>query len=315
MNKTLFDIIGIESFDTIDENQGYQNIVFRSTKRDFVTVLKWHPFDLNDESFWAKHAEKIKTLLFNRIKFNDKYYNTEQEFLDFLNQNYPRYSPQEKMDNLLEYLHSLTSFDGEIINYESTFGDDSLQIWRKLYFANPAELDFYMNNLNSQGLISFEEYAGIGSYQNMVLTLEGLTKLVSIEERKYSRFCFVAMSFSKELEPIYDAAILPSLLETDFKPIIVSKETIDSDKTINDAIIAGIKRSRFTIAEFTEHRAGVYFEAGYALGRGQKVIYSCRKSDIDKAHFDTRNFQHIVWETYEELKEALINKIRAYILD
>ncbi len=201
------------------------------------------------------------------------------------------------------------------LNYDTSFGDDSLQIWRKLYFANQEELNFYMSNLKSQDLIGYESYSGLGEYQNIILTLNGLTKLIKIEEIKYSRFCFIAMSFSKELEPVYDNAILPALLETDFIPIIVSKETIGSDQTINDAIIAGIKKSRFTIADFTEHKAGVYFEAGYALGRGQKVIYTCNRSDIDKAHFDTRNFQHIVWDTHEDLKEALINKIRAYILD
>jgi nucleoside 2-deoxyribosyltransferase len=86
-------------------------------------------------------------------------------------------------------------------------------------------------------------------------------------------------------------------------------------KTINDAIIAGIKKSRFTIADFTQHKAGVYFEAGYALGRGQKVIYTCRADEIANAHFDTRNYQHIVWENSEDLKQKLIDKITAFVLD
>ncbi len=112
MNKALFDITGIESMNAIDGLTGHQNILFRTPKRDFATVLKWNP-TLNEESYWDKYAEKIKTLLFNRIKFDDKSFNSEQEIIDFLDKNYRKSSPQEKLDNLLEYLHSLTSYDGE----------------------------------------------------------------------------------------------------------------------------------------------------------------------------------------------------------
>ncbi len=96
--------------------------------------------------------------------------------------------------------------------------------------------------------------------------------------------------------------------------MIVRKENkIPSDVTINDAILAAIKRSKFTIADFTGHKRGVYFEAGYALGRQQKVIYTCREDDINNAHFDTRNYAHILWKEPSDLREQLINKIEVYI--
>lgn len=63
----------------------------------------------------------------------------------------------------------------------------------------------------------------------------------------------------------------------------------------------------------TNNLAGVYFEAGSALGLGQKVIYTCRKSDFEHAHFDTNHYQYIVWETKEELKQALVDKIEVFI--
>jgi nucleoside 2-deoxyribosyltransferase len=193
---------------------------------------------------------------------------------------------------------------------------DKREVWRKYFFLNSEEFLFYIYNLRSQGLITWLETGNIANeFTNLSLTLEGLTRVIQITERKHSHFCFVAMSFSKELEEIYENAILPAIMETGFHPLIISKEHVESDKTINDAIIAAIKKSRFTIADFTEHKAGVYWEAGYALGRGQKVIYTCRKDHLNDAHFDTRNFQHIVWEAPEELKSLLIDKIEAYILD
>ena len=147
----------------------------------------------------------------------------------------------------------------------------------------------------------------------MIITVEGLTALAKINEQKNSRYCFVAMSFDSTLKSAYSQAIAPAIRETGFLPLIVSEEHVESDKTINDAILAGIKKARFTIADFTQHRPGVYFEAGYALGRGQKVIYTCREDDIKNAHFDLRNNQHILWRESEDFKKKLVDKIEAFI--
>ena len=65
--------------------------------------------------------------------------------------------------------------------------------------------------------------------------------------------------------------------------------------------------------DFTKNKHGVYFEAGYALGRGQKVIYTCREDSIEDAHFDIRNYQHLVWKDGEDLKMKLMDKIEVFI--
>ena len=57
----------------------------------------------------------------------------------------------------------------------------------------------------------------------------------------------------------------------------------------------------------------MYFEAGFAMGLGRPVIWTCRKDDIDNAHFDTRQYNHIVWENEKELYEKLKNRIEATI--
>ena len=68
-------------------------------------------------------------------------------------------------------------------------------------------------------------------------------------------------------------------------------------------------------SNFTLQRPGVYFEAGYALGRGQKVIYICKEDDIINAHFDTRNYQHILWTDKVDLRQKLIDRIDAFVKD
>ena len=44
------------------------------------------------------------------------------------------------------------------------------------------------------------------------------------------------------------------------------------------------------------------------------VIFTAKNEDLEKLHFDTRQFNHIVYNTPEELKELLKNRIRATIL-
>jgi hypothetical protein len=61
------------------------------------------------------------------------------------------------------------------------------------------------------------------------------------------------------------------------------------------------------VADFTGQLAGVYYEAGFAMGLGRTVIWCCRKDEIGKLHFDTNHKNHIDWE-------RLYRRIRATIL-
>jgi hypothetical protein len=85
-----------------------------------------------------------------------------------------------------------------------------------------------------------------------------------------------------------------------------------------DEIIAEIRRSRFLVADFTQGkdgaRGGVYYEAGFAHGMNIPVIFTAKKGEA-KPHFDTRQFNHIFWETPKELCERLANRISATIGD
>jgi nucleoside 2-deoxyribosyltransferase len=80
---------------------------------------------------------------------------------------------------------------------------------------------------------------------------------------------------------------------------------------IDDRIISEIRRSGLVVADFTGQRGGVYFESGFAMGLGIPVIRTCRKDNVDTLHFDTRQYSHVLWESPEELKEKLTNRIRA----
>jgi hypothetical protein len=58
---------------------------------------------------------------------------------------------------------------------------------------------------------------------------------------------------------------------------------------------------------------GVYFEAGYALGLNLPVIWCVQKEGLDNVQFDTRQYNHILWESEEDLKERLYYFICAVV--
>ena len=74
-----------------------------------------------------------------------------------------------------------------------------------------------------------------------------------------------------------------------------------------------IKNSRFVVADATDQRPGVYFEAGYAMGLGLPVLWSVREDDLQNVHFDARQYNYIIWRAAEDLEQQLYNRVSAVI--
>jgi nucleoside 2-deoxyribosyltransferase len=125
--------------------------------------------------------------------------------------------------------------------------------------------------------------------------------------------CFVAMWFSDQTRAAYESGIEPAVRDAGFTPTRIDKK--EHNNEIPDEIIAEIRNCQFMVADFTGQRAGVYYEAGFAMGLGRPVIWCCRKDELDKLHFDTNHKNHIDWGSVEELRERLYRRIRATILE
>ncbi len=126
-----------------------------------------------------------------------------------------------------------------------------------------------------------------------------------------SKQAFVAMWFDPKMDTFFDEGIKPAIKKAGFKCRCMNSH--EHNNKICDEIVAEIRKSRFIIADFTGHRGGVYFEAGYAMGMGLPVIWLVPEKDKDKLHFDTRQFNHIIYKSAEELKRKLQNRIAATI--
>lgn len=120
---------------------------------------------------------------------------------------------------------------------------------------------------------------------------------------------FVAMWFDASLRNAYDDGFRPALEATGYEAVRV--DLVEHTGRIDDRILAEIRRSGLLVADFTGHRQGVYFEAGFGLGLGVPVIWSCREDDIGNAHFDTRQYNHLTWNSATEVRAKLEARVRA----
>lgn len=221
---------------------------------------------------------------------------------------YPRTS-RDKLENFLKGLFEMQEYEGQELQIKDFINPS---FWAKWYFDNHEEALFYLLALDKQGLVNLNSRV---SYNTPALkvTYDGQLKYQQLFEEGYnSKYCFIAMAFDDRTKEAR-AAIKKALIATGFQPFIVDEEHLDSTRTIPDGIIAGLRQSKFCIADFTFHKNGVYFEAGFAVGQGKQVIYTCSKDEFDKAHFDIKQLQHIIYENTETLYEQLVSKIEAWI--
>jgi hypothetical protein len=196
----------------------------------------------------------------------------------------PEYSPREKQIKLLQNIERKTEYPGQRV--ELTYLDDFPLAWA----TGDDEFVYYINSLKDRGLLS----AGLAMGQcDVTITADGWDYLEqherNIEERTQA---FVAMSFSDDLKSVWEGPSYNAIKKAGYKPYRVDAEP-HSDR-IDVRIISEIKNSRFVVADVTQQKHGVYFEAGYALGLGLPVLWCVRKDDLGKVHFDTRQYNHIV---------------------
>ncbi|MCW9705782.1 hypothetical protein [Fodinibius salsisoli] len=143
-------------------------------------------------------------------------------------------------------------------------------------------------------------------------TLEGWKYYNELKKtQSFTNQAFVAMWFDSDLDEVWEKGFKKGLEDTDYDPMRI--DIAEHNDKICDRINIEIRKSSLVVADFTGNRGGVYFEAGFAMGLDIPVIWTCRNDFIDRLHFDTRQYNHIVWDSFEDLREKLSTRIRATI--
>jgi len=179
-----------------------------------------------------------------------------------------------------------------------------------------AELIHLLRTARELGLLS-----DTGSHAQLLVftpAAAGWERIEHLQTREQqSSQAFVAMWFSETMDGAFLQGFEPAITRAGYRPMRIDKK--EHVNKVDDEIISEIRRSRFLVSDFTcepaKVRGGVYFEAGFAMGLDIPVIWTVHASSIEDLHFDTRQYNHIVWDTPSDLYAKLLARIGAIIGD
>ncbi len=273
-------------------------------------------FKLDSGWFDASEKARLTTWLIDQRSIGVRYPHVTDSFLEEIKSKHPL-PVHERANRLLRFIAEQTITIGTA--YKP--GKENLAGYAWSESINGNEIKYLINYLLKAKLLETSIGAfgppldSLGVPYEVTVSVEGHNQIEQQGTNTDSSQAFVAMWFHDNTSAAYEHGIKPGIELAGYRPLRIDQKP-DLNK-IDDEIIAEIRRSRFLVADFTHGpdgaRGGVYFEAGFAHGLGIPVIYTCRKDMVDKLHFDTRQYAHIVWATPEDLCNELKNRIMARI--
>lgn len=213
----------------------------------------------------------------------------------------------EKQIKCLRYISDNTKYYGELILIPVI----------SMYARNMNEGYAIINYLSEKGFVKdYSTDSGLCSS----ITFDGLSYNEKYLQKSKMNQCFVAMWFNPETDDLWKKAIKPGCLDAGYNPVRIDKH--QHNNNIVDEILAGIRKSRFLIADFSGQNRGVYYEAGFAKGLGKEVIQLCREDHFEKKidkdtnmpisdifmHFDNVQINTLLWVKGEE--EKIMDRIQ-----
>lgn len=168
---------------------------------------------------------------------------------------------------------------------------------------------FYLDAIEKDGFISSVSISG--NIWEIKIQPEGFNRIYHLQrtDPALSKDVFVALDFTHK--DAYYQAIEPTLESLKFKPICLLDQ--NNHDHIDNAISAGIRKSRFIVADLTFKNRGAYWEAGLAYGQQKVVILCCQQLEGEKpeelVHFDLNHFKILFYKDWVDLKKQLKDRI------
>ena len=203
----------------------------------------------------------------------------------------------DAVDRLLQWVHAKAKSPADGVHLNPSMD------YPIVYGADQQEFSFYVQKAKEMDLLD------VGSNMLARLSVGGWKRAYELRRSApRSRQAFIAMWFCDDLTEL-GVAISKALRDTGYEP--VRMDLVEHNDRIDDRILAEVRRSSLMVADFTGSRGGVYFEAGVAVGLGIPVIWMCRKAEIDHVHFDTRQYNHVLWGNPDDAYSKLRTRIEA----
>ncbi|HWG75494.1 MAG TPA: hypothetical protein VN660_01735 [Steroidobacteraceae bacterium] len=186
----------------------------------------------------------------------------------------------------------------------------AIDAWRERSLAcalDEQEMRYYLGCLSDR-----QHLQGLANNQWVIRPQGWEAAARLLDKTEASNVGFVAMAFREDMLALYREAFAPAIVKAGFEPHLANDPPHNDQ--IDARIVTELKRCRFLVADVTGANTGVYFEAGYALGFGRPVIWTCREGSArSDMHFDTRQYNHILWRDAAHLAEELYYRIEATI--
>ena len=221
---------------------------------------------------------------------------------------YPK-TLEDIMKIVAENIFKFQKFVGEIHRFadlsdDLLFVDESLSDFEKRNYRS-----FVMKSMTQEGYISMVNAGTV--YDAFTLTSKAISK-IQLTREEDNKVAFIAIKFDKNEERIN--AIQNAIAGAGFEPRIMNQ--VETNNWIMPEIFHQIKNAKFVVADFSLPCDGAYYEAGYAAALDKPVIHLFDKreeSKENKLHFDIAQKSTIFYKDFEDLKNRLVNRIKATI--
>lgn len=231
---------------------------------------------------------------------------TLSELLD--RKDFPTTSPQ-KLDALLVYCN------GKTAGFRKPFILNLHTDYPVCFAQDRGEFERFVDQLVGDRYLEKIRVREGDEFKKITVTLEGETRAEEIQKGlRRTEKAFIAMSFLEHefLEDAYKHAFKPALAACGYEGDRFALP--GSYKTMEVAILETIGRCGFMLADFTENRPSVYYEAGYAHGAGIRVVRTCHKDHMKDLGFDVAHFPCLPWKTGEHgvLVDAILDYVKTH---
>jgi len=212
-----------------------------------------------------------------------------------------------KADLVLQHLRRQSSYLGAEVHCL-----DDLYVG---FCQNQAELLYILDLLVTRGYVQRKEVPHMMDITwPYIITPEGWLYLAGVGAEKPDQG-FIAMWFDDSLNSLWHDGIEAGIRSAGYSPLRIDRK--EHNNRIDDEIVAEIRKSRFVVTDLTGQNPGAYFEAGFAMGLGKPVIWTCRDDEVSekKVHFDTRQYSIVTWTSgqFEDFARRLSLRIQATI--
>jgi nucleoside 2-deoxyribosyltransferase len=128
-----------------------------------------------------------------------------------------------------------------------------------------------------------------------------------VTENIQTGYAFIAMAINRADAQLED--VLDAIKEAAAKCGITAErvDDVESNERITDRILESIRKAEFVIADLTNERPNVFFEAGYAHGIQKTPIYIAKEGTV--IHFDVKDYPVIFFRNMKELREGIVKRL------